>query len=121
MTCVEDRRDCNGLSDDSDSDDSVTAPSSATQAATVAEDAMIAEHEQITQQFDAGDAAGAAARWKVLLTEAQRQGHEEAVGIIVDALNTAIHIGELGMPYVYLSDASSDSDSSDSFDPNFNQ
>ena len=38
-------------------------------------------------------------------------------------LNHAIHVGELGMSYVYLSDASSDSDSSDSFDPNnpFNQ
>ena len=33
---------------------------------------------------------------------------------LVDDINHAIHVGELGMPYVYLSDASSDSDSSDS-------
>ena len=105
--------------DDDDSDDRMYAyggytGQSATQAATVAEDALIAEHDQITQQCNAGDEAGAAARWQVLLIEAQRQGHEEVVGIIVDCLNHAIHVGELGMPYVYLSDASSDSDSSDS-------
>ena len=74
------------LSDDSDdSDDSV------------AEDAMIAEHEQITQLSNAGDAAGASARWEVLLTEARIMGHEEAVGIFVGSLRNAYD--ELGQPY----------------------
>jgi hypothetical protein len=77
------------LSDDSDdsndSDDSM------------AEDAMIAEHEQITQLSNAGDAAGAAARWEVLLTEARTMGHEEAVGIFVGSLRNAYD--ELGQPY----------------------
>ena len=58
---------------------------------------MIAEHEQITQLFNDDDAAEAAARWEVLLIEAQRQGHEEAVGIIVGSLRNAYD--ELGQPY----------------------
>ena len=95
LTCADDRRDCDGSDD---SEDFV--------------DAMIDENAPINQQFTAGDVAGAAARWEVLLTEAQRQGIERSyISDIADGLNRAIHIGELGMPYVYLSDGSSDSDS----------
>ena len=59
--------------------------------------------------------AGAAARWEVMLAEARTldwSNYEaDFVKSLVDDINNAIHIGELGMPYVYLSDGSSDSDS----------
>ena len=76
---------------------------------------MYAESVQIYQQFEAGDVAGAAARWEVMLAEARTldwSSYEgDFVKELVDVLNHAIHIGELGMPYVYLSGGSSDSDS----------
>jgi tetratricopeptide (TPR) repeat protein len=52
-------------------------------------DAIIAEHEHIFQQFNTGDAAGAAARWVVLLAEARTLGHEPSVGAIVGSLGNA--------------------------------
>ena len=58
---------------------------------------MYVESVQIYQQFEAGDVAGAAARWEVLLTEARTMGHQEAVGIFVSELRNAYD--ELGQPY----------------------
>ena len=73
------------------------------------------EPVQIYEQFEAGDVAGAVARWNGMLAEARTldwSNYEaDFVKSLVDDINNAIHIGELGMPYVYLSDASSDSDS----------
>jgi hypothetical protein len=79
---------------------------------------ILMETIQINEQFKAGDVAGAAARWNGLLAESRTldwSNYEaDFVKSLVDDINHAIHVGELGMPYVYLSDASSDSDSSDS-------
>ena len=110
----------NGLSDDSDSDESGAAIIAqlivdTISHGTVTQDAMYVESVQIYQQFEAGDVAGAMARWEVMLAEARTldwSSYEgDFVTELVDDLNHAIHIGELGMPYVYRSDGSSDSDS----------
>ena len=112
----------NVLSDDSDSDGS--GPAIIAQhivdiiSHRTRQTEILMESVQIYEQFEAGDVAGAAARWNGMLAEARTldwSNYEaDFVKSLVDDLNHAIHIGELGMPYVYLSDASSDSDSSDS-------
>ena len=110
----------NGLSNDSDSDESGAAIIAqlivdTISHGTMAQDAMYVESVQIHQQFTASDVARVVARWEVMLAEARTldwSSYEaDFVKSLVDDLNHAIHIGELGMPYVYLSDGSSDSDS----------